>query len=140
MRDACKTVLANILILPVLLVSSAGCGGVPPQSEGAGIRGEGGPAGRIKARVGEEFVITLDSNPTTGYRWEFTKPLDEGIVTLVDSKYEAPQTRRRGAGGRQVWTFKAAGKGRTVISLKYIRPWEKDTPPAKEHAVAVIVH
>lgn len=36
-----------------------------------------------------------------------------------------------GAGGNEVWIFEAAGSGKTEIILKYVRPWEKNVPPAK---------
>ncbi len=80
--------------------------------------------------VEREFSVTLPSNPTTGYHWELAAPLAEGIVKLMDSTYQAPATGLLGAGGEEIWTFKAVGRGETVIELKYVRPWEKDVAPA----------
>ena len=94
----------------------------------------------IQAKAGEEFTITLESNRTTGYGWELAQPLDESIVKLAGSDYKAPQdVRMVGQGGEEVWTFKAVDKGTTQISMKYVRSWEKDTPPAKTQEYTVTV-
>ena len=89
--------------------------------------------------VGDEFVLTLESNPTTGYRWQVADKLDEKTVKLISSEYNAPDTKLVGAGGNEVWTFKAAGKGKTTINLIYVRPWEKDTPPVRTATVIIVV-
>ena len=71
--------------------------------------------------VGDEFVITLDSNATTGYRFELAQPLDEHIVTLVNHEYQGSGLPIAGAGGQEHWTFKAIGAGATQIALIYKR-------------------
>ena len=86
----------------------------------------------INARAGENFIITLESNPTTGYSWQLAKPLDEKIVQLVGSEYTPSRTDLVGAGGTEEWTFLAVKKGTTRVSLKYVRPWEEDKTAANE--------
>jgi len=93
----------------------------------------------VETEVGLVFSITLESNPTTGYRWQLATPLDEKIIKLVGSKYVAPKAGRLGVGGKEVWTFKAVGRGKAEISLKYVRPWEKDVPPAQRQVISVEV-
>lgn len=91
-------------------------------------------------KVGDEFVLTLESNPSTGYLWRLAEKPDENTVTLVSSEYRAvPDTKRVGAGGNEVWTFRAKGKGKAAINLIYVRPWEKDIPPARTACVIIIV-
>jgi inhibitor of cysteine peptidase len=91
----------------------------------------------IEAAAGKEFSISLDSNRTTGYGWQLAKPVDEKVVKAVRNIYQeaAPAAKdgapRVGAGGKEVWTFKAVKPGKTAIEFKYVRPWEKDTPPVK---------
>jgi inhibitor of cysteine peptidase len=122
-------------IVAVLLILTAGCGGKgaqPPVEESD-------PTQPIEVRVGEEFVIILKANPTTGYQWQLAQPLDEGKVELVGSEYKAPEGDRVGAGGTEVWTFKAVGAGKTTIALEYVRPWEKDAPPAETRAFTVVI-
>ena len=94
---------------------------------------------KVEVAVGREFSVTLASNATTGYHWELAAPLDEAIVKLVGSTYQAPATGLIGAGGQEIWTFRAVGRGQTVIQLKYVRPWEKDAPPAETASYQVTV-
>jgi inhibitor of cysteine peptidase len=95
---------------------------------------------QLDVTVGQEFNITLASNATTGYHWELAARLDEAVVKLVTSEYKAPETRMLGAGGQEIWTFKAVSRGQTVVSLKYVRPWEKDVAPEKTASYTVTVH
>lgn len=85
----------------------------------------------IAAVTGQEFKVTLASNPTTGYSWALAKPLDGKLLALVTNIYERPETRLVGAGGNEVWTFKAVAAGKADIAFKYIRPWETNVPPVR---------
>ncbi|MBU0672161.1 MAG: protease inhibitor I42 family protein [Candidatus Margulisbacteria bacterium] len=89
------------------------------------------PAKGQIVRIGENISFSLDSNATTGYQWQLARPLDNNFVELVSSVYLVPNTGRVGTGGTEIWTFKALKVGRTKIYLKYVRPWEKDEPPAE---------
>ena len=89
------------------------------------------PARPVRVAVGQAFTLRLDANRTTGYRWQLAKPLDEAIVTLLDVQYREPSVGRPGAGGEELWTFQAVGQGRTRITLRYVRAWERATRPAK---------
>lgn len=93
----------------------------------------------IETEAGAEFTIALDSNPTTGYSWNFAEELDPERLTLVDSRFQPSSTQRKGAGGTQFWTFRALRAGRTEIALKYFRTWEKGIPPIREVLFTVTV-
>jgi inhibitor of cysteine peptidase len=93
----------------------------------------------ITATVGREFNVTLASNPTTGYKWDLAKPLDAKLLQLVTNIYERPETRLVGAGGREVWTFKAVDEGKTQIALKYVRPWETNVAPVRTTNFVVVI-
>ncbi|MFC1576526.1 protease inhibitor I42 family protein [Candidatus Omnitrophota bacterium] len=97
------------------------------------------PAKPIEVRRGKQFVISLESNPTTGYGWQLAEPPDTDIIELVDSYYIADATDRVGAGGKVKWTFKAVDSGKAAVSLKYVRPWEKNVPSMKTVKFEVIV-
>ena len=123
-----------IAFLVGLIVLMAGCfGGKTPEYSNS--------ASPIEIEVGQEFIITLDSNPTTGYQWQLAELLDEAILRLIGSKYEAPEAKPGlvGAGGKERWTFKAVGEGETKICLKYVRSWEKDVAPVRSETFSVIV-
>ena len=66
---------------------------------------------------------------TTGYQWKLSDDFTEGIVKLVKSEYVAPETEMRGAGGQEVWTFKALEPGETTVEMEYVRPWETGVEP-----------
>ena len=89
---------------------------------------------------GDTFTVLLVSNPSTGFLWEFAKPLyDETVMILRGDKYIRPDEQLSGAAGKRSLTFLAEGSGRTGVKLVYRRPWEKSQPPAKEFNVMVIV-
>jgi predicted secreted protein len=69
------------------------------------------------------LVVTLDSNVTTGFRWEITGEPDPNVLSLEGSEYIAPSTSPGvvGAGGREVWRFRAASEGTTTFELTYQR-------------------
>lgn len=85
---------------------------------------------RRAARVGEELVVALPENPTTGYRW--FPDVDAGALDTVDDRNEGP-VERRGAPGTRYLTFRALRPGPTSLRLVKKRPWEAD--PVEEFAV-----
>jgi inhibitor of cysteine peptidase len=93
----------------------------------------------IKARLGQSFTITLKSNRTTGYEWQFAKPLDEGMIQLISSDYLPDKTGLIGAGGKQRWVFKAMKPGKTTLYFKYVRPWEKGNLPEGEESFLIVI-
>ena len=97
------------------------------------------PKRPINVERGQQFTIVLDSNRTTGYLWELSSIPHKEIAELVGSLYQAPDTKKIGSGGREVWTFLAKSPGKTKVSFHYIRPWEKQTEPAKKSSFEIIV-
>ncbi len=74
--------------------------------------------------LGEEFVIILDSNPTTGYKWELK--FHENIIALLRKGFEQ-QSDGIGSGGKEKFEFKGLKDGETDIKMIYKRPWENKT-------------
>jgi len=131
---------AVIAVSSFLFAQSVGC--AQEQQSRQNSAGEGvysDPEIQIKIRTGNKITILLDSNPTTGYSWRLAQPLDERVLKLIDSKYQAPQTHLIGAGGKELWIFEATGSGKAEISFQYVRPWEKDVPPVKQETFTVVV-
>jgi inhibitor of cysteine peptidase len=93
----------------------------------------------ITVNVGQEFKITLQYNASTGYQWQFGQPPDEKFLKLMGTEYKKADSKLVGAGGDEVWTFKALAEGKTTIELTYIRPWEKGTKPARSTNFVVVV-
>lgn len=134
--NAIKRILLFGAFLPALL-GAGGCRPRPESMKDTPVYTD--DTAVIEVNAGGEFVISLDSNPTTGYSWDFSRPPDPGVVELLDASYLPSGERRVGAGGRQVWTFRATGPGEAVIELAYFRSWEKGTAPARKAVFTVIV-
>lgn len=81
----------------------------------------------VVARVGDQFKITLDSNATTGFKWQLAAKPNQKVAKKLSSVYNDPSESIPGRGGSETWTFKAVGKGKTTIVLSYDQPWEKGT-------------
>ena len=79
--------------------------------------------------VGEEFVVKLPANPSTGYSWDVKRMPKK--LELIDKEFEQEEPIMPGKGGMQVLTFKALEPGRATLELQYKRPWEKDKEPAE---------
>jgi predicted secreted protein len=93
----------------------------------------------VMAEEGKEFTVRLSANRTTGYQWRPAGSLDERIVRLVRSEYVVFDPGRVGGGGEEIWTFLAAGRGDTEITMEYVRPWEKGQHPVKTATIKVSV-
>jgi predicted secreted protein len=91
----------------------------------------------VIATVGEEFMVSLKSTPSTGYIWE-TFSLPEGIV-LLGSDFEKPASNiQPGDPVIQLFRFRALTAGEYVISFVLKRTWESNAIESHEVAVKVI--
>lgn len=97
------------------------------------------PAVPVRVEAGKDFSLVLESNPTTGYGWELASPPDEAVARFSGKGYRASAPGRMGSGGAETWTFRAQGKGLTVIFLRYVRPWEKGVEPIRQVAFVILV-
>jgi len=93
----------------------------------------------IETEVGHEFVIVLDSNAGTGYRWSLVGEVDKNVLNIVEIRHNASKSGRLGAGGKDRWVLRGLRAGTVTLSLQYVRPWEKDVPPAKKEDFTVII-
>ena len=98
------------------------------------------PQEEIDIGADKEFVIliALDSNPSTGYSWEAS--YDETMLELVDETFEADAYADEnivGAGGTELFRFKALKKGEAEITMSYKRSWETEVLDSKIFTVDV---
>lgn len=81
----------------------------------------------VRTHSGESFLIQLESNIGTGYRWELEETPDAALITLASREYRAGQgDADNGKPGQDIFTFKANGTGQTTLKFWYVRPWAKD--------------
>jgi inhibitor of cysteine peptidase len=76
----------------------------------------------ITVAQGQDFTITLRSNPSTGYHWE--PQFDNATLTLTDSVFISDPNPYNlvGVPGSQVFTFQGLVKGTTVITFLNVSP------------------
>lgn len=76
---------------------------------------------------GEVLTVRLDSNPTTGYSWNY-KISDEEILEHLTDELVLPEAKEgfAGAGGTWCASFKPSFQkdGDVTLTLNYARPWE----------------
>ena len=94
---------------------------------------------QVELFVGGTLTVTLDSNATTGYSWELTGISDTGVLQKTDNKYVAPTSGLMGAGGKEVWTFKALKAGTTTLSMDYSQPWVGGQKGANSFSLTIVV-
>ena len=125
-----KTLLAALL---AALILSAGCA----SKETILSKADNGK--QVSIHPGEELVVTLASNPTTGYTWEASN-LDAAVLQQIgDAKFTSDNTARVGSGGSLTLVFKALEPGATSLVLVYHRPWEANVAPLDTFKVTVTV-
>lgn len=91
----------------------------------------------ITAKAGNEFVIELESNSTTGYQWT-ARSSDETVVSEQSNEYVQPSSDALGAPGKQRFVFLASQAGTAAVTLYYSRSFE-DGADAREVAYTVTV-
>lgn len=87
----------------------------------------------LETKIGEEFEVALESNPTTGYDWEFI--VDEKFE-FISSKFEAGSAV--GERGKRIFKLKSKEKGFYKIKFEYKRPWEYTSLTLQEYIVEVL--
>jgi len=81
----------------------------------------------ISVSRGEEFVVALPANPSTGYAWTAA---DNPDVTY-ESSHQVAGGSQPGAPGTEELTFRADHSGQSTLKLAYARSFEPGVPPAK---------
>jgi len=132
-----KTKLILLFLAAALLVSSSACSSEAPQELSVDISYSGK---EVALANGGTLTVTLESNPSTGYSWnENAKIIDKTVIQQTDHRLQPALTPLPGAGGLEIWTFKAIKPGKTIISMEYHRPFESGIEPTKTFGLAVVV-
>ena len=89
--------------------------------------------------AGDDLVLRLKENPTTGYQWAL-EPGSDAVLAPQASDYVGGAGPALGGGGERVFTFKAQQAGSATIRLKLWRAWEGDKSVTERFAATVRVH
>ena len=93
----------------------------------------------IAVRKGQVLEIAIESNPTTGYLWSL-EGFSGSEALASTGKYQYVRGADRiGAGGKQIFSFRAENKGPAKLIFEYRRGWEKEKAPAKRYTARVTV-
>lgn len=85
------------------------------------------------------FGIEVVSNRTTGFSWKVILPETKALKIVREEFLPPPMNGMAGAAGKMHWCFRALKRGEWKIEFVYIRPWEKDQPPARRVILTVKV-
>ena len=120
-------------------VQNPPAGSVAAESVVVRLTQDGGSRSGALAK-GRTLIVLIAGNPSTGYQWELTGPVDGAVLEQVGrAEFVAGVQELAGAPGEYQFVFKAMGLGATAVGLKYVRSWEKDKPPAATATVNVTV-
>lgn len=94
----------------------------------------------ITLNVGQELVLELESNPTTGYSWEVADTTDEVLQLKGEPVFESSASGEVvGAGGVEIFRFAALQEGKAALWMIYHRSWEEGVDPLKTFSLQVVV-
>src|SRR5215212_5363774 len=82
--------------------------------------------GSVRVSVGGEIVVSLDENPTTGYRWA-VESSGEPVLAPIGSNYEPSAGGGMGGGGQHAFRFRAVAAGQARLRLVLRQEWQPDT-------------
>lgn len=93
----------------------------------------------IEVENNGEFLIVLESNPTTGYSWK--ADFDSEYIELISKDYtEGPNDPGIvGAGGADTFKFGALLTGETKITFSYLRSWEENVDPIDKKVYEITI-
>ena len=98
--------------------------------------------GQVTLEVGQRLTVRLESNPSTGYLWEWVDRQASILEQIGEAEFTPGETGDPplvGAGGWDVFTFEAVSSGQMTLELVYRRPWEEGVEPLKTFSLQVIV-
>ena len=99
--------------------------------------------GHIELEQGQILVVTLESNPTTGYSWQQAENQEPYLEQMGQPEFKSSQTGGPpmvGAGGWEIFRFKAISPGKMTLQLVYRRPWEEGVEPVNNFSLNVLIH
>jgi len=97
---------------------------------------------QVELEKGQTLVITLESNPSTGYRWEVVESEESILEQEGEAEFKSSDTRDPpppGTGGTETFRFEAKSAGEVTLRLVYHRSWEEGVEPLETFTLQVEV-
>ena len=128
----CAALVAFLMAAHAVVAGQVGPGGATVVTEQT--------HGDVSLKVGAVLEVRLEANHTTGYSWVFAPAVNPVLMRQGKTVYQEHVAGSSvGAGGVEVWRFKAMKAGKQGLQFEYRRPWEKGSPPAKIVTFSVTV-
>ena len=89
----------------------------------------------IAARPGDEILLRLPENPTTGYRWQVDRA-SEHLVSIADA-YQPDVPARIGSGGVREFQIRAEASGTVHLELTHRQAWEGEASVTERFTVTI---
>jgi inhibitor of cysteine peptidase len=135
-----KRFMVLIAVAAMASLVLSGCSPTGSSAPGAVSVDESSSGKQVEIAAGGALTVTLESNATTGFQWELKSVGDPSVLQSQGGTYNAPEaTGMVGAGGEEVWTFKALKAGNSSLSMEYSQPWEGGTKAAQTFSLTVVV-
>lgn len=124
------------IILVMITIAGIAVGAAACAGAGKSVNVDASYSGkRAQIAVGDSLIVTLPSDIRTGYVWT-ARISDDRILREQDHEYIG----QVGAGGKDVWSFKALKKDTAIVSMQYIQPDKKDVAPLKTFSLTVVIN
>lgn len=95
----------------------------------------------IQLHVGQNLMLSLPSNPTTGYRWAIQDSAGGVLRSLGPEVYNSSDDGQLlGSGGHSTWRFEAFAAGNGRLRLTSQQPWEPEAEPAQTFDCPITVN
>jgi inhibitor of cysteine peptidase len=95
----------------------------------------------VRLNNGQNLILSLPSNPTTGYRWAIQDSAGGVLKGLGPEVYRNPEDAGIvGAAGVSTWRFQAFTAGTGRLRLTYQQPWAPEVPPVETFDCAISVN
>ena len=125
------------LLLPLSLALLAACASKP---DSVTLQENSQSDCPLELNNGQMLMISLPSNPTTGFRWMVVKAAGKVLQPMGPEVYTNPEDAGMvGSGGKSTWRFKAFQPGEDALLMQYQRPWEQGVAPAKTFACVISI-
>ena len=134
-----KRFMVLIAIVAIMSLGLFGCSSAGPAASSAVSVDESSSGKQVEIAAGGTLTVTLESNQTTGFQWELKSVGDTSVLQSQGGTYNAPEdTGMVGAGGEEVWTFKALKSGTSSLSMEYSQPWDGGTKAGQTFDLTVV--
>jgi inhibitor of cysteine peptidase len=95
----------------------------------------------VQLHSGQNLILTLPSNPTTGYRWAIQDSAGGVLRALSPEVYSNPEDAGIvGSAGISTWRFQSFTAGTGRLRLTYSQPWAPEVPAVETFDCAISVN